>query len=510
MKKLVSVFLVLAMSATFLFAMPCAAADISFTSGSISSLIGLIGDNMPDTQAKRSEVFSIMREYMDADNDMATLIDAVETLSEPIPTLPANLVAIVDRLNASLGGEGLAAYRNELLFILDVIKAIPAENREAAIDAFIAAQDVADQGSSFAEESKVDSNADFQAALNSVYNTFVSGTGDTNLATHGVGPNTILRLVLALQGQLMLTDATNSSEDFALKSIDSTFAARLNANVSEHFTSINGSTDLSGASIVNAIIDVVNDEASDAIKADMKTVLGSSAVGLYAKYEAPSRPSTGSSSSDRRDPDNKKPNMSTGVKNWTEPAAPEAAGSAYVYTDTADHWAKDYIAALSARDIFKGYEDGSFNPDMGITREEIAVALTRALGMEAAAKNAKANSFTDAGEIAAWAEGAVNLTVNAGVFKGYDDGSFKPKKTITREEMVAVIIRLFSTNISSTKLTYTDTHEIGDWAQGYVEKASTLSIVAGYPDGSFQPKNDITRAEAAKILYNFMHYAGLL
>ncbi|MBR5236628.1 MAG: S-layer homology domain-containing protein [Clostridia bacterium] len=513
MKKLVSVVLVLAMSTTFLFAMPCAAAGVSFTSADIGTMINLIGDNMPETQARRSEVFGVMSLYMSTDAGMQTLIDTVEALSDPGYVMPENLVSIVNRLNASLGGDGLAAYGDKLLFVLDVIKAIPEDNREDAINAFIAAQDAADLGSSFADESKVDANAAFQAALHSVYEAFVSNEGDSNLESHGVGPNTILRLVLALQGQMMLTDAANGTEDFALKTIDSTFATRLSANVSEHFTNINGKTDLSGTNIVKAIINAVNSATNDTIKANMKTVLGSSEVELYTRYVAPSSPSGGSSSSSgngRPNTESDKANMSTTVKNWTEPAAPPAAGNAYVYTDTANHWAKDYIGALSERGIFKGYEDGSFKPDLGITREEIAVALTRAMYMEKAAEKAKANDFTDVDKIAAWAKGSVNLTVNAGVFKGYDDGSFKPQKTIIREEMVAVIIRMFSTNISTTKLTYTDTHTIGDWAKGYVEKASTLSIVVGYPDGSFQPKNNITRAEAAKILYNFMHYAGLL
>ena len=192
------------------------------------------------------------------------------------------------------------------------------------------------------------------------------------------------------------------------------------------------------------------------------------------------------------------------------PAAPAAAEAAYIYTDTEDHWAQDYIAELSKRGIFNGYADGSFKPDIGITREEIAVALTRALGLENQAKFVKDYRFADSSYISLWAVDSVNMMVKMGVFEGYDDGEYKPKRIITREEMIAVIMRMFSSDLVRAELTYTDHEHIGDWAREYLEKATNMSIVDGYPDGTFRPANSITRAEAAKILYNFMHYAGLL
>ncbi len=541
MKKLVSAVLVIAMSVMCLFSVPCSAATaVSVSGGSLRELITLLDQNMPDGtdsqagQRDRVQVFNTVAAYVENDNSMATFISLIENMNtdgsinpDPSDPLGGTMNSIVNRLNERLAasGKSLSYYKDSLLFALDVIKGIPQNKRQAALDDFTAAQDQVDQASyvggvfqGWAEEEKLDDDPAFQTALQNVYAEFVvpSGDGDVKLGTHGVGPNTILRLVRALQGSMMLTDAEAGSANFVLKNASSSFVSAVRENVSAHFSSINGSTDLSGEAIINEIIKAIN-EYDASIKADMKTVLGSSAVHLYEPYKAPTStptPSSGSSSSSRRDRNNTSnsttSNIATNVATWAAPAAPEAAEAAYVYTDTEDHWAKDYIGALTKRGVFKGYADGSYKPDMSITREEIAVALTRALGLEEEAKKAAAVSFNDSTNIAAWANDAVNLMVKNGVFKGYDDGEFKPQRIISREEIVAVIIRLFRTNLSSSALDYTDKDDVGEWARGYLEKASSLSIVTGYPDGSFQPAKAITRGEAAKILYNFMHYAGLL
>ena len=357
-----------------------------------------------------------------------------------------------------------------------------------------------------------------QEALEDIYEYFVHNDGepgDAQLATHGIGINTILRLSFAFQDSLVLTDAAEGSDDFAVKTISDEFESGLYTYVTNHFNTINGTTITSGDDVINALVAALNSfDAS--LKADIKTVLGASEIDLYTPLvvedddddDDSSRPSSRPSSSPT------KPDITQQIgkleANKSEVSQPPVAEAAYVYTDTEEHWAKDYVAELSKRGIFNGYEDGSFRPDLGITREEIAVAMTRALELEAKAKRAPYANFTDSSYISSWAIEAVNMMVKVGIFTGYDDGYYRPQQIITREQLVAVVMRMFSSDLDKTALAYNDHNDIGDWARTYVKQATELSIVGGYPDGSFRPANSITRAEAAKILYTFMHYAGLL
>lgn len=76
-------------------------------------------------------------------------------------------------------------------------------------------------------------------------------------------------------------------------------------------------------------------------------------------------------------------------------------GSGKVFNDTADHWAKDYIAIASANGIVNGYSDTQFGPDDQITREQMAVMIVKAAQVQAADA---APVCKDAAKISSWAE----------------------------------------------------------------------------------------------------------
>ncbi len=110
------------------------------------------------------------------------------------------------------------------------------------------------------------------------------------------------------------------------------------------------------------------------------------------------------------------------------------------FSDTQNHWAKNYIAALTARRIIAGNGDGNFCPDDAITREQIAVILVRAVKT-----NAVPNGFifVDDSNISDWAKSAV-YTVRIAGWMGGDESGFRPKDTATRGEIAAVLSRLSS------------------------------------------------------------------
>ena len=175
------------------------------------------------------------------------------------------------------------------------------------------------------------------------------------------------------------------------------------------------------------------------------------------------------------------------------------------FTDISSHWAKDYANTMAGRGIFKGYEDGTFRPDIGLSRQEMAVSVVRLLGLEGELGTADIEKFTDDDEIADWAKDYVYLLVSKGIFKGYDDGSFGPRGIITREQLSLVLARAL-TNPPETlsELKFNDAEKISGWAKDAVATMVTLKIVGGYEDQTFRPQKDVTRAETCTMMYKFL------
>lgn len=168
------------------------------------------------------------------------------------------------------------------------------------------------------------------------------------------------------------------------------------------------------------------------------------------------------------------------------------------YADIQDHWAKDYILTLIDKGVISGYEDGTVRPDNLINRQEATKIIVSAIGK--AAGDGANLSFTDADAIDAWAKGWVQTAVDEKIMNGYDDGSFRPAQSVSRAELAVIAMRAFGFGEDSAALTFTDKDAIPDWAKGFIAKASSMSIINGYEDGSFQPENFVTRAEACAII----------
>jgi hypothetical protein len=108
-----------------------------------------------------------------------------------------------------------------------------------------------------------------------------------------------------------------------------------------------------------------------------------------------------------------------------------------IFSDTAAHWAKDYIAAAAAKGLVSGYAGGNFGPDDLITREQMAVMIVKAAGLAPAAE---APGFADSAAISGWAVEAVAAATENGIMKGYSDNTIRPGGSATRAEAVTVIM----------------------------------------------------------------------
>lgn len=94
---------------------------------------------------------------------------------------------------------------------------------------------------------------------------------------------------------------------------------------------------------------------------------------------------------------------------------------------------------------------------------------------------------------------AITYLKEKGIITGYDDGTFKPEQSVSRVEALKMIIAGIGIQVADGSVDFPDT-ESPSWYSPYISTGLAENIVAGYPDGSFKPTNNIIRAEYLKIL----------
>lgn len=183
-----------------------------------------------------------------------------------------------------------------------------------------------------------------------------------------------------------------------------------------------------------------------------------------------------------------------------EEAAPTPA-----FNDIAGNWAEANIKRATSLGLVKGYEDGMFKPGHTITRAEFTVMLMNALKLPHAGGEP---AFTDTAQIGAWAREAIAQAVEAGIVKGYKDGSFHPNAEITRAEMAAMIAAALELSIPVDAATgFADDNAIPAWAKGAVAAIKAHGLMEGAADGRFSSMAHATRAEAVTVLIRMLEQA---
>ncbi|WP_244935637.1 amidase family protein [Paenibacillus glycanilyticus] len=182
-----------------------------------------------------------------------------------------------------------------------------------------------------------------------------------------------------------------------------------------------------------------------------------------------------------------------GNNNGTPPGGNETPGELPVsFADTEGHWAKTSIDFLVKKGLLAGYPDGTFRPDLGITRAEALKVLAIQLGLQS-----QASSFSDVPSTH-WAAGFIGAAQKSGLMNGYADGKFRPDDQLNRAEMAALVARAFQFS-GSSNTAFPDV-QAGNWAHTYIEALIANKIVTGYADGTFRPDSAITRAEFATMI----------
>ena len=222
--------------------------------------------------------------------------------------------------------------------------------------------------------------------------------------------------------------------------------------------------------------------------------------------------------------------IDTSVKNDVKEDAAKVEGKkavkakenlpAGVYPDTKDNWARDAIQAMTQAGYLSGYADNTFKPSAQITREQAAAiygkVLQHNLNEQELADIVTKEASTSYSDVEAdrWSSSAIKLVSAAGVMEGTSKTAFTPSKTMDREQFVASAASLakklnLSTPIKTEKVTFKDEASISSAYLADIQYMAQRGIVASGATENFNPKQPVTRAQAATILNRMLNGAGL-
>ena len=183
-----------------------------------------------------------------------------------------------------------------------------------------------------------------------------------------------------------------------------------------------------------------------------------------------------------------------------------AAGSDQFSDVQSGSWYVPYVDFVVDNGYMNGTSATTFEPNGNLTRAMFATILARYDG--ATVDNSKETAFSDV-PVNQWYTGSIGWANEKSIVNGTGNGKFSPNNNITRQDLCVMVERYITyVETTTTKrhvvrdvaITFTDEADIDSYAKSAVDKAVIHGLVNGYPDGSFKPKQFITRAECAAII----------
>ena len=165
-----------------------------------------------------------------------------------------------------------------------------------------------------------------------------------------------------------------------------------------------------------------------------------------------------------------------------------------ISTDTKGHWAEKTITSWQEKGLIAGYQDGTFKPNKQVTRAEFIHILNSSLKLT---KQGEVK-FSDVKKTD-WFYKDVQIAVGNGYANGTPDNMFMPNTTLTRAEAAVFIANILNEK-SDKQLMFSDVNTIPAWAKSSVSLMIEKGYMSGYPDNTFAANNKLTRAEAVTIL----------
>ena len=179
-----------------------------------------------------------------------------------------------------------------------------------------------------------------------------------------------------------------------------------------------------------------------------------------------------------------------------------------LYNDVENgRWSYDAIQHLSAKGIISGYSDGNFCPQNHISRAEFIKLLVAASGLSLDEDENSDSIFADVKKDD-WFYPYAKTAAKYGIALGDNNGNFNPEAQITREEIAVFVFRTcqsvnFKLDTKGEKL-IADAERISDWAYTPVMQLVAAGVINGYNDGTFLPQSTATREETASLVYRFL------
>jgi len=185
------------------------------------------------------------------------------------------------------------------------------------------------------------------------------------------------------------------------------------------------------------------------------------------------------------------------------------------FNDVAGHWAEQAIRDMGERMIVEGAGD-LYEPDQEITRAEFAAILVRGLGLPI---EKGAAPFSDILQ-SAWYNDVVNTVYTYRLITGFEDGTFNPNDRVSREQAMVMLSRAMALTGLKAKLPgqtaaeallpYTDAASVSNWALGGIADCIQAGVIQGKNGAKLAPQDFVTRAEAATIVQRLLQLSDLI
>jgi len=179
-----------------------------------------------------------------------------------------------------------------------------------------------------------------------------------------------------------------------------------------------------------------------------------------------------------------------------------------MFFDIASHWAKNQIESACNKGIVAGFENGTFQPDKNVTRAEFAKMVAQALGLKTTLISS--DIFKDV-SADAWYNVYVSANAEAGIIFGDDNNNFNPQADITRQDVAVMLSRALAykgVSLENNNFGFADEANFAPYAAEAINTLATAGIVNGYSDKTFLPEKTASRAEAVVMIMRMEELIG--
>ena len=216
-------------------------------------------------------------------------------------------------------------------------------------------------------------------------------------------------------------------------------------------------------------------------------------VGIYSPAQIPTINNSGN-----RNPGGGRGDGTVAIPSTVLEADKNSIADGTPFTDLSNvSWAKEAITELYKKGIVSGRTAKSFEPNAPVTRAELIKMLVSALDISVSSVN---TSFKDV-EPSYWYAGYVSAAEANGLINGDENGNFNPEKPISRQDAATILYRSYNNKNVVKKSDFTDRDAISDYAKEAVDYMVSKGIINGMGNGEFAPLNNISRAQLSKMIY---------